>query len=51
MKSVYNRPLRVFLCHSSDDKPAALKGDDLYDQLAVRGIDACSGNIPKHLRD
>jgi hypothetical protein len=31
------RPLRVFLCHSSADKPAVR---DLYDQLAARGIDA-----------
>ncbi|MDP1714958.1 MAG: hypothetical protein Q8L41_09445 [Anaerolineales bacterium] len=28
-----NRPLRVFLCHSSNDKPAALKGDELYQKL------------------
>ncbi|MDO8754900.1 MAG: hypothetical protein Q7J80_13470 [Anaerolineales bacterium] len=33
------RPLRVFLCHvspsggSSNDKPAALKGDELYQKL------------------
>jgi hypothetical protein len=31
------RPLRVFLCHSSADKPAVR---DLYDQLTARGIDA-----------
>jgi len=36
-----NRPLRVFLCHvsplggSSNDKPAALKGDKLYQKLCV----------------
>jgi formylglycine-generating enzyme required for sulfatase activity len=32
-----NRQLRVFLCHSSNDKPAVR---DLYDKLTARGIDA-----------
>jgi formylglycine-generating enzyme required for sulfatase activity len=32
-----NRPLRVFLCHSSDDKPAVR---DLYEKLTAYGIDA-----------
>jgi formylglycine-generating enzyme required for sulfatase activity len=32
-----NRPLRVFLCHSSADKPAVR---DLYEKLTARGIDA-----------
>ena len=30
------RPLRVFLCHSSNDKPAALKGDELYQKLRAK---------------
>lgn len=32
-----NRPLRVFLCHSSADKPAVR---ELYEKLTARGIDA-----------
>ena len=32
-----NRPLRVFLCHSSDDKPAVRA---LYNLLSSSGIDA-----------
>jgi hypothetical protein len=32
-----NRQLRVFLCHSSADKPAVR---DLYEKLTARGIDA-----------
>jgi len=32
-----DRPLRVFLCHSSKDKPAVR---ELYEKLTARGIDA-----------
>jgi hypothetical protein len=32
-----NRPLRVFLCHASADKPAVR---ELYEKLTARGIDA-----------
>ncbi len=35
-QNITNRPLRVFFCHSSNDKPAALKGDELYQKLRAK---------------
>jgi hypothetical protein len=37
MADLSNRPLRVFLCHASGDKP---KARDLYRRLLAEGIDA-----------
>ncbi len=36
------RPLKVFLCHASADKPAVPQGDDmrdLYKRLTADGVD------------